>query len=124
MSDLKKAIHRQYADLDLIEVEVPEWPDRDGRPSKVRFRRRLTVDDVAAIGSISDMSGHFVLIKLFEMLAVDEKGDRLVDPNDREWFAQQVDGHLVASVAARAGLQQAFMGEVGEPPKEGEDGGN
>ena len=122
MSDLKKAIHRQYADLDLIEVEVPEWPGKDGKPSRLRFRRRLTVDDVAAMGSIVSVSGHSVLIRLFELLAVDENGNRLVDPNDREWFATQVDGHMVAKVAARAGLQSAFGDEVGEPPDEGDSG--
>ena len=124
--DLKKAIHRQYMDFDLLEVPAPEWPGKDGKPSVVRFRRRLSVDDAALFGSIgltnndSDLMG-----RLFAALAVDEDGEPLVDPNDREWFGRYSDAASVNAVMRRSGLMEHFMEVFAARAEElGDDAGN
>ena len=46
---LKQAMHRPYADQQIISVEVPEWPDDDGNPVTIRFATELNVDQVASV---------------------------------------------------------------------------
>ena len=122
---VKDAMHRQYADAGVIKVEVPEWPDADGNPTTVRFRSRLTVDDLEYY--LARQSSRNIYAVLFRLLAVNEDMTPLVDPNDDEWFTSQVDGGMVSRVAARAGLQReifntnaALLREAGEDSEPGE----
>lgn len=120
---LKQNIHRPYASLDLIEVEAPEFPDKDGKPSLLKFRRRLTVDDVASLADMKLGSTFATHLALFRLLAVNDDGTPLVDPNDDEWFRKTVDGMHVVDVSERAGLLQSVaMQTASEDGAEGDAG--
>ena len=128
-SEIKRSIHRQYVSLEPISIEAPEFPDKDGNPTVLRFKRRLNVDDVAALGVI-DFEGQSMdqlHTQLFRVLAIDEEGNRLVDPNDDEWFRTGTDGTLISKVAERAnlvsvlGLTHKRAGGEASPDAEGKD---
>ena len=115
---LKQRIHKGYQDLKLIEVEAPEWLDENGKPSKVRFRAALSVDDVHTIGVLDSRNLNVLHVELFALLAVDEEGKKLVDPNDDEWFRRYSNGLEVVNVAKRANLIDVVtsaMEKVEEP---------
>lgn len=117
-----------------FEVDAPEWPDGEGKPSKVRFRSEPTVADVLEFVDIQQRSGLKagidVAIALFAILAVNEEGVRLVDAaamgkNSDGWFFESVSGADVLNVMTRAGVVQRFhealariqLPEVGQPGK-------
>ena len=76
-----------------VEVECPEFPDADGAPAKLLFRSRLTVSDVIALGEFESPFApmRFELL-LFHLLALDENGERLVDPDADEVYPRECGG--------------------------------
>ena len=120
---LRENLHAHYSSLPFIEVEAPEWPDADGKPSIIRFRQRLTVDDVLALGAFAGKGDNSFKTELFRRLAVDEDGGQLVKPNDDSWFRTELDGLAVVAVANRAKLLEIVYDGIAKD-HDGDSGGS
>ena len=121
---LKQAMHRPYADQQIISVEVPEWPDDDGNPVTIRFATELNVDQVASVQAAQLNKGLKGLpITLFRLCALGEDDAPLVDPNDDILFRTGVNALTIAAVVERSGLEDVILPQLrrekGEPAAKG-----
>ena len=96
-----------------VEVECPEFPDDAGAPTTLRFRSRLTVADVLALSAADDAFKplRFELL-LFHLLALDEQGERLDDPDADDWFKHGADPFAVIAVVRRAGVVDTVIEQL------------
>ena len=89
-----------------IEVPAPEL----GEGVVARFRSRFTVDDLLAVAGTPSSREPLVLDLLLARLAlIDADGQRMVDPNDDDWFQRAADGVVMSRLARRAGLVAEFV---------------
>ena len=120
---LKQAMHRAYADVGLVRVTMPEWPDKQGKPCVLAFRQVLTVDDCNQIDLLqfrSQVKG--IELELFRILAVKPDLTPFVDPNDDDWFRSGAPAIQIARAVERCGLVQKIMDQL-KPDEDEEQSG-
>jgi len=125
--DLRKSMRRTGASFRIISVEVPQWPDKDGKPSVVKFRTNISVADVGFMRDIAGLPEERGSIELFRQFAIDDDHAQLVKPDD-EWFENSVDGYVVVDAVQRSGLAEELgkridegMNRLAEPGGKAED---
>lgn len=95
---------------EIVEVECPEWPDADGKPQAMRFRTTLSVADTLELAEINPKTAAAKAVALFIILALDESGRRLIQPeavaNGDGWFMQAAAGMDVINIVNRANLDK------------------
>ena len=130
----KADLHRPFAMQRHIEVEAPEFPDKDGNPTRIRFRTKLSVDDVLTLQKIDltktvpgddgterrpDLGA--LSLALFSLLAVDKDGMPIGNPDDNEWFMESVDGMAILQVVLRSNLIDLVFAQLSSEEKKQSD---
>ena len=108
MNETIKALSRQYGQSsETVKVDIPE------ADTSVRFRTRLTVADVEVLGEEKPSTPLLMRLCLFRMLAVDDRGERLIQGEDAEDFFQSgCDAMVLSNAVEKAGLVEKVFGQL------------
>lgn len=95
--DSAKAHFREKLSGGLRYVEVPEWPDKDGEPSKIYFKAGLNFLQQEKILSLSDQGKKAeAIVEAFIQRALDADGKPLFRSANRIELMRSVDPDIIS----------------------------
>ena len=106
-TDIRKAMGREFVEHQPIKVEA--------FGTEIKLRTCLSVGDAERIlptlGAFANGTAPMgdLCLKLFEVLATDDAGKPVVEPDDREWFQKSANAGKVVSLINESGVLQKVL---------------
>lgn len=88
-----------FGRLSMAPIEVPEWPDEDGKPTIV-YSEPMTLRDKQKISRLSDQVGEIeVMANVLILRARDAQGHPMFTLEDKQLLLTQVDPGVLSRIA-------------------------
>lgn len=96
-----KAHYRDRLAAPLQHIEVPEWPDENGEPTKIFYRASMTLAEQQEILALNQAGkvGEALIATLIAK-ALDENGKKVFRLVNRTELMKQVDSEIVARIVS------------------------
>ena len=107
-----KAHYRDRLSAPLQYVEVPEWPDEKGEPTKIFYRSSMTLSEQQEILALNQAGkvGEALIATLIAK-ALDEDGKKLFKLVNRHEFMRQVDSEVIAQIVSQMNQDEGLTDE-------------
>lgn len=86
----------------MLFVDVPEWPDGEGKPARIWYRSTMTMDESFDIAQwkAGEGGGRYQQVYILIRRALDENGSKLFDLTDEDALLA-LDSEVVLRLASR-----------------------
>lgn len=99
MSILDRAV-AHFDKQEIIEVEVPEWPDESGNPT-VLYAKPMTLHDQKILSKFAKDSDLEFFVRTIIMKAMDRDGNKVFDIADKITLMNRVDPTVILRIAGQ-----------------------